>query len=53
MKLTAEERQALKEKFWTWIEPSIESYSKQLESALDAMSDLDLDRFIEERVGEK
>jgi hypothetical protein len=43
------ERQALKDQFWGWIASDIETYSKQLDDALDAMPDDVLKRFVEER----
>lgn len=43
-------RQQLKDLFWSWIEPSLEGYSKQLEELLDSITYGQLLSFVEERV---
>jgi hypothetical protein len=43
-------RQALYDAFWSWIDPSIEGYSKQIEALLEILTDAQLKKFVEERV---
>ncbi len=50
--LTVKDRQALKDRFWSWLDPSVKGYSKQLEHLLDTLTDEQLTQFVTARVGE-
>lgn len=50
--MTRAQRDRLYDKFWSWIDPSIEGYSKQIEALLETLTDKQLREFVGERVEE-